>query len=134
MDTRKIVNNARIVMSSHEEFPALTVVVNCNGDSDRSPSCPNCGPWIQHWHALSGERIPAAGDCATLGCDGKTEGGLPAPIVGCHVRIKDAEDQSEYIAPLCQCCNNKKGSALTLRRATTLVHANVSKTCSKLIR
>ena len=125
--------DALVKVSSRKKVPAFTVVVNCKGDSVRSPRCPNCGPWIQHWCTLSGERVPAAGDCATLGCDGKTENGLPAPIVGCHVRIKNAEDQSEYIAPLCQCCNSRKGATLILSRSTTLVHANVSETCSKIV-
>jgi len=133
MDARTIVNNALVMNRSCEKVPAFTVVANCKGDSDRSPSCPNCGSWIQHWHALSGESVPAVGDCATLGCDGKTEDGLPAPIVGCHVRIKGEKDRYEYIAPLCQCCNNKKGATLVLGRETTLVRANVSETCSQLI-
>ena len=133
MEARKIVNNALIMEFSRARVSAVTAVVNCCGDSDRSPRCPNCGSWIQHWHALSGERIPAVGDCATLGCDGKMKDGFPAPIVGCHVRIKDADDQSEYIAPLCQCCNNKKGVTLILSRSTTLVRANTSETCSKLM-
>lgn len=133
METRKMVNNALVAVSSQKKVPAFTVVVNCEGNSDRSPRCPNCGPWIQHWHILARERIPVAGDCATLGCNGKTEEGLPAPIVGCHVRIKNAEDQYEYITPLCKCCNNKKGATLILRRATTLIRANVSETCSKLM-
>ena len=133
MDARKIVNKALIMVTSQEKVSAFTEVVNCEGNSDRSPSCPNCGAWIKHWHALSGETVPAAGDCATLGCEGKTEAGLPAPIVGCHVRIKAAKDQSEYIAPLCQSCNNKKGATLTLGRVTTLVRANVSETCGKFI-
>jgi len=133
MGTRKIANNALIMMSSQKEAPALTEVVNCEGNSDRSPRCPNCGSWIKHWHVLSGESFPVAGDCATLGCNGMTEEGLPAPIVGCHVRIKGAKDQYEYIAPLCQSCNNKKGASLTLGRTTTLVRANVSETCSQLM-
>ena len=134
MEKRKIVNNALIKVSSREKVPAFTLVVNCRGDSDRSPRCPNCGSWIQHWKILSGEEIPNAGDCATRGCSGKTEDGLPAPIVGCHVRIKGANDQCEYIAPLCQRCNNNKGATLMLGRETTLVRANVSESCGQLIR
>ena len=133
MEAQKLLHNALIGMIAQEKVPAFTIVVNCTGDSDRSPNCPNCGSWIQHWHTLSGERIPVMGDCATLGCDGRTEDGKPAPIVGCHVRIANAPDHSEYVAPLCQCCNNKHGAKLILSRSTTLVRANVSETCSKLM-
>ena len=134
MNAKEIVSNALVMVYSQKKAPAFTAVVNCVGDSDRSRSCPNCGSWIQHWKILSGEEVPNVGDCATRGCGGKTEDGLPAPIVGCHVRIKGANDQCEYIAPLCQCCNNKKGATLILGRETTLVRANVSESCSQLIR
>ena len=43
MDARKIVNSVLIMVASQEKVSAFTEVVNCEGNSDRSPSCPNCG-------------------------------------------------------------------------------------------
>lgn len=127
--------NEIIKMLSQEFVPAETVLINRNGTAKKSPNCPNCGSWIRHWQTLSGESIPANGDCAVVGCKGITKEGKPAEIVGCHVMRKDDKDKKVYIAPLCECCNNKAdGTELVLSRNMTLVYANVQETCGKLKR
>ena len=120
-------------MISQEFVPSETVLINRNGTAKKSPACPNCGPWVKHWETLSGEKIPANGDCAVEGCDGKTKEGKLAEIEGCHVMIKGSDDKRVFIAPLCTCCNNKAdGAELKLSRGMTLVWANVQETCGKL--
>ena len=134
METRqdKIMNGV-IKILSRKCVSAGTVLINRNGSAKQSKACPNCGPWIRHWERLSGEDVPSAGDCAAVGCDGKTKEGKPAEIVGCHVMLKDDKDKQVYIAPLCTCCNNTDEDAeLVLSRDVTLVHANVQETCGKL--
>lgn len=115
------------------KVPAGTILINVNGSSEISAKCENCGSWIKHWEKLSDKTSPEAGDCAVVGCNGKTEKGRKADIEGCHVRIKDPDENRTFIAPLCECCNHKaKNSELTLKRETVLVWANVSATCAKL--
>ena len=109
------------------------VLINRSGTTEKSPTCPNCKSWIRHWEVLSDEVRPTAGNCPICGCSGLTEKGERAQIFGCHVTIKDGDDAKVYIAPLCQCCNNKAiGTEMTLKRDITLVKASVAETCAKL--
>ena len=113
--------------------PANTVLVNRNGTSKMGPSCPNCGPWIDHWQKISGKSAPNAGHCAIKGCTGRTKDGSPAQMEGCHVTIKGCEDKRIFIVPICQCCNHKPdGAELVLSKSMTLVWGNVQNTCEKL--
>lgn len=113
--------------------PVGTVLLNQNGTSKRSPSCPNCGSWIDHWKRISGKAVPTPGNCAIQGCTGRTKDGKLARIEGCHVTIKGHADQRVFIAPICQCCNQKEnGAELVLTRPMTLVWSNVQDTCGKL--
>lgn len=128
-----MVSDAIIKIFSQEFVPAETVLVNRNGTAKKSPKCPNCGPWIKHWETLSEKAAPSAGDCAVVGCTGRTKDGKLAEIEGCHVMIKDSDDKRVFIAPLCKCCNNKAdGTELKLSRGITLVWANMQETCGKL--
>ncbi len=112
--------------------PANTVLLNRNGTSKRSPQCPNCGPWIDHWHKFSNENVPSAGCCAIKGCTGRTKDGHLARIEGCHVTIKGHTDQRVFIAPICQCCNHEPdGAEMVLARPMTLVWSNVQDTCDQ---
>lgn len=127
LDNITVKNNARITV------PKGTVLINKNGSSKTSKTCPNCGTWIEHWKKLSDQKPPNDGDCAVEKCDGKTEKGLLAKIEGCHVTIKDGIDRCVYIAPLCESCNHcAEGTELKLKRNMLLIKANVSETCSKL--
>ena len=127
------VANDIIKIISQEFVPAGTVLVNRNGTAKKSPKCPNCGSWIKHWETLSEKDSPPAGDCAIVGCKGKTKDGKLAEIEGCHVIIKNSDDKRVFIAPLCKCCNNKAdGTELNLSRDMILVHANVQETCGSL--
>lgn len=127
------VANEIIKIISQEFAPAGTVLVNRNGTAKKSPKCPNCGSWIKHWETLSDENAPMAGDCAVVGCTGKTEDGELAEIEGCHVMIKGSDNKRVFIAPLCKCCNNKAdGAELELSRDMILVRANVQETCEEL--
>ena len=128
-----MVSDAIIKIFSQEFVPAGTVLVNRNGTAKKSQKCSNCGPWIKHWETLSEQDAPSAGDCAVVGCTGRTKGGKLAEIEGCHVMIKDSDDKRVFIAPLCKCCNNKAdGTELKLSRGITLVWANMQETCGKL--
>lgn len=123
--------NASVRLKSIKEVPSGTVLVNKNGTAEKSPSCRNCGPWIHHWEVLSLGVSPEDGECPV--CDGITEDGKKAKIVGCHVKIRDEKGDKVYIAPLCQCCNSRAdGAELILRQGVKLVWANVAETCSKL--
>jgi hypothetical protein len=127
------VANEIIKVFSQEFVPAGTVLVNRNGTAKKSLKCSNCGSWIKHWETLSEQDAPSAGDCAVVGCTGRTKDGKLAEIEGCHVMIKDSDVKRVFIAPLCKCCNNKEdGTELKLSRAMILVHANVQETCGKL--
>ena len=127
------VANEIIKFISQEFVPAGTVLVNRNGTAKKSPKCPNCGPWIKHWETLSENDVPLAGDCAVVGCTGRTKDGKLAEIEGCHVMIKGSDDKRVFIAPLCKCCNNKEdGAELKLSRDMILVRANVKETCGEL--
>ena len=127
------VANETIKIFSQKFVPAGTVLINRNGTAKKSRECPNCGPWIRHWETLSDKNAPGAGDCAVAGCTGKTKNGKLAEIEGCHVMIKGSDDKRVFIAPLCECCNNRAdGAELVLARCMTLVHANVEETCEKL--
>lgn len=128
-----MVNNMAVKSRSCQEVCKGTVLINKSGTTEKSLTCPNCKSWIHHWEVLADEKRPADGVCPICGCNGLTEKGDKAPIFGCHVVIKDDSDQVVYIAPLCQCCNNKSiGTEMTLRKDIVLVRANVSETCEKL--
>ena len=129
----KAIDNINVKESSCHGVSAGAVLINRSGTTEKSPTCPNCKSWIHHWEVLSDEVRPTAGNCPICGCSGLTEKGEKAQIFGCHVTIKDGDDAKVYIAPLCQCCNNKAiGTEMTLKRDITLVKANVAETCAKL--
>lgn len=133
--TEKLLHNIIVADAARKDVMSGTVLINKSGTTERSPTCDNCKSWIRHWEVLSHEERPLRGDCAVYGCKGVTESGNAAQIFGCHVTIKGDEDQREFIAPLCQCCNNKPvGTEMILKRDVTLIWANVAKTCSKLIK
>lgn len=127
---------SRVKESSCKAVPAGTILINRRNTSKTSLHCPNCGSWIKHWTVLSDQTIPAKGDCAVSGCNGRTKNGDLAEIVGCHVMIKKTgndEDRNVYIAPLCESCNLRAdGDEMTLKRDVVLVRANVAETCDRL--
>ena len=123
----------RIKETACVSVPAGTVLINKSGTSKTSPCCPNCGSWIDHWERISGKTVPTPGNCAIQGCTGRTKDGKLARIEGCHVTIKGYTDQRVFIAPICQCCNQKgDGAELVLTKPMTLVWSNVRDTCGKL--
>lgn len=138
LDYFKWFENQKVKKNSCKPVSAGTILINVNGTAKKSPTCPNCGAWINHWHMLSDQQIPSDGDCPIKGCDGltKKDGDKPQKkqvIEGCHVRIKDGGD-IVYIAPLCHGCNmSADGTELELDRDITLVRANVHGSCGKLV-
>lgn len=84
------------------------------GTSDRSCTC---GSWKQHWKNISGEEWPTF--CSVDGCYNKA-------TLGAHIYNSNAS--GEWIAPMCDSCNKLSGE-FSLKRETTLVPANQSKTC-----
>ena len=133
LNVKDMINNEVIKCYSRLTVSKGTILINKNGSSKTSKTCPNCGTWIKHWERLSGQKAPNDGDCAVEKCDGKIEKGHLARIEGCHVIVKDGTDKSVYIAPLCESCNHRtEGAELKLKRDLLLVKANVSETCLKL--
>lgn len=133
----KLIADCINILRAKEEacvvVPAGTVLLNREGTATKSPRCPNCGSWINHWHRLSGQQVPSAGCCAIKDCTGCKKDGKLASIEGCHVTIKGCKDQRVFIAPICQCCNHKADEAeLVLSKSMTLVWSNVQETCGKL--
>lgn len=55
--------------------------------------------WIDYWRKKSGK---AGCVCYAMGCDEKADDGA-------HVQIKDSDDKSWYITPLCHKCNCQFG-------------------------
>jgi hypothetical protein len=92
-------------------------VKNINGTSD-SPKCP-CGTWLRHWEQYSGK---TAGCCVESSC-------LKMAEVGAHVQIKNSEDRSWYIVPLCRGHNNQYGQELDIMDDTELVPATARNKC-----
>ena len=90
-------------------------VKNLNGTS--ANKC-NCGSWLEHWEKFSEKK---RGTCSKVGCAAKA-------TVGAHVQKDGSTDEAWYIVPLCDGCN--KG-VKSFEVETTLVSANVSKTCGK---
>lgn len=138
LDYFKWFDNQVVKENSCKKVSAGTILINANGSAEKSPSCPNCGTWINHWHVLSGLPVPPDGDCPIKDCDGltKKEGDKPRKkqvVEGCHVRIKNGGN-IVYIAPLCHGCNmSADGTELELDRDITLVRANVQGSCGKLV-
>lgn len=137
INTAKLVADCKKLLRLKKDaciiVPVRTILINKNGTAKKSPSCPNCGSWINHWHRLSGQQVPSAGCCAIKGCTGRTEEGKIADIEGCHVTITGCKDQHVFIVPICQCCNHKAdGAELVLSKQMTLVWSNVQETCGKL--
>ena len=130
---KAIVTNVLVRFLAVKEVPAGMVLHNRNGTSDTSPECPNCGPWVRHWEALTRALRPEAGDCAVEGCNGLDKEGNKQPIEGCHVNIKDDDDERVFIIPLCKGCNGKHGKEIVLGRAMKLAWANFTETCSRLM-
>jgi hypothetical protein len=94
---------------------------NVKGSSKKSPKCPNCGSWINHWKKLCGLDSVSADNqkCAVYACDNPAEDGA-------HIENNDVS--GIYIAPMCHKCNEKDGM-FTLEDKTILVVSNVSNSC-----
>jgi len=93
-------------------------VRNINGTSDNTCKCVS---WLNHWKKYGGTSQNPFCACST--CYSSAE-------VGAHVQKDNALDQAWYIIPLCQ-KHNLKAESLMIGDSTTLVSANVNKTCGK---
>jgi hypothetical protein len=89
---------------------------NINGTSD-SPKCP-CIVWLKHWENYSGKK---ASYCSEKTCS-KTA------TMGAHV-LKEGQDQSWYIIPLCADHNNKRGQEIEASDSTIFVPATARNKC-----
>lgn len=96
-------------------------VKNIDGSSDNT--C-KCGSWLNHWKKFSRAK---AGLCKERSCTNLA-------TVGAHVRKANSKDQNGYIIPLCSAHNELKGKELEIFLNPTLISANVSETCGKVIR
>lgn len=96
-------------------------VRNVVGSAGRSPSCPNCGPWIEHWQLLSGH---VHSTCSVKGCNN------PASV-GAHVTILFSLDDKQHIIPMCSEHNGKHGGVLEAKPGTIFVRANVAESCGQ---
>ena len=94
-------------------------VQNVNGSSDRSPTCPKCGSWKQHWLNYSGARVWPE-HCSVKGCTNPAHDGA-------HVQFR--HNGNWYIVPLCKACNGKRGQSLELCDDTRTASANRAETC-----
>lgn len=114
---------ARIVYSVSN----IVTVKNVNGSSKRSPKCPNCGNWIEHWKNLSKLSIPK---CCVEGCNSLAD-------VGAHVVRPLATVEfyrtNEYIVPMCNSHNGHHGESFKTKASSnvTFVRANVAESCGK---
>lgn len=88
---------------------------NKRGSSDRSCAC---GSWQKHWINLTGRAWPAT--CSVAGCTFR-------PTLGGH--LVNAADVGEYIAPLCNVCNQRE-QAFSLKDEITLASATATTTCT----
>lgn len=97
------------------------IVQNVKGSSERSPKCPNCGPWIQHWKILTGKEPKR---CAVHHCK------ETANLVGGHVKSAAEKEGGWFIVPLCRDHNNKPGR-YNIIKDTPQAPANVAESCGK---
>jgi hypothetical protein len=97
-------------------------VKNLGGSSSKSPSCPNCGSWLNHWSSNGGGKIPSS--CSVKGC---TEDN----VVGGHVIKVSIVDKKRYIIPICKKCNGRNNVIFDIKESRKLVLANVDETCGK---
>ena len=96
----------RLVRASQR---AANPIKNVPGSS-AEPSCPVCGPWIDHWKTFSGEE---PGLCANSDCNKQAKDGGHVTITG-----KDGE----WIVPLCKTCNHpSKTEEMSLRSGVIAV-------------
>ena len=89
---------------------------NKNGTSDRSCTC---GTWKQHWINYSNKEWPTS--CSVKGCTNKA-------TLGAHVINETVT--GEKIVPMCNACNSQSYK-FSLKGATGIPSANISKTCGK---
>jgi hypothetical protein len=101
---------------------------NKGGTTERSPKCPNCGSWLQHWKNFCGlDAVDADNqDCAVYDCQNKADDGA-------HVHNPD--EDGEWIVPMCKECNHPSNTGnFALKDKTVAVSANVAATCGTLPR
>jgi RNA polymerase subunit RPABC4/transcription elongation factor Spt4 len=91
--------------------------------SSKTPKCPNCGVWINHWKNYckldSIEMTKALQKCSVYGCNGVGDNGA-------HIQNPDANEI--YIVPMCGSCNPHNGK-FTLKDKTIVVIADPKKSC-----
>lgn len=113
-------HNPDLLITAIEEIE----VCNEKGSHDRSPQCPNCGAWKNHWEKLTGKIWPDT--CCRVNCDNKaTDGG--------HIVFAGDITGRCYIVPLCSSCNGlSPNQHYTIKAGTVMISANCSDTCDKL--
>jgi hypothetical protein len=87
-------------------------------EGSRDTAC-GCGSWIRHWENGSGEE---RGVCCAVGCSNAADRGG-------HVQLKNSEDRSWYIIPICAEHNNRFGEEYEIYDDTSLVPVGKSFKC-----
>lgn len=90
--------------------------LNKNATSNRTCTC---GTWKQHWINFSNKEWPKS--CSVKGCTNNA-------TLGAHVINKTVS--GEKIVPMCSSCNSQSYE-FSLKGATGIPSANISKTCGK---
>ena len=112
-------------MMSVYTLESEATIKNEVGTSAVSDECENCGSWIAHWEALSGQD---AGKCSVKNCSNDGE-------VGAHITRPFATNEDyqthPYIVPMCREHNGKHGQSFTSKKGVTFVWANMQETCGK---
>lgn len=105
-------------------------VKNVNGSGSKSPKCPNCGNWIDHWKNISGEKGET---CSIVGCTEKVTD--IQRMHGAHTLRPYAKNDDyknhQYIIPMCPSHNGKRNEEMKVKANITFVRANVAESCGK---
>lgn len=110
----------------HKLVYGIVWVKNVAGSAKRSPKCPNCGPWKDHWKMFSKDPWPTK--CSVLTCNALADRGG-------HVVDANDKRNREYIVPMCEKCNGKSpDDKFMLDIGTVMISANCSDTCDKFIK
>ena len=105
------------------KFSSLSIVRarHITGSSDRSPTCDNCGSWIEHWENFSDKERDK---CCVVGCEKDAKKGAHVQLVG-----KGIEDW--FIVPVCKSHNPPTDEEVDIKPNTVFVRARQDLTCGK---
>lgn len=122
----KIKDEIRENQELYKEANGIDLFANVEGSSVKSPECPNCGPWKNHWKEFS--KVPWPNKCSVSTCNEIADRGG-------HVVCSGDKRGRRYIVPMCKVCNGKSPDKdFALDFGTVMISANCSDTCDKFIK